>query len=292
LSRSIAGGPEGTEDENWTGYSYRYLNRTHHAFYWTRIDELAETAFAGTGEFAEITDTVLEVGEETTISIVQSDTAGPEIDFGDGTIESSQSATHAYDTAGIYNAQATGELDGDPQFFAADIAVVEEAAATTEDADVLEPSGAAIIEPVIPVLVYGDLPNGNLAVGFTVDDEKRVSQGNWTEVGRAVSGEPLETEPVDVLVPIFDSGSGDIFATLTVYDSVLQRGDEPNTLTLTGLLDTEAVIDAVVTVSNGAFDEPGARALVADVLGYTVDTLPERENFVLGFTEEEADTAE
>jgi hypothetical protein len=40
-------GQRATEDENWTVYRFRYLNRTHHAFYYTRIDNLAEEAFAG-----------------------------------------------------------------------------------------------------------------------------------------------------------------------------------------------------------------------------------------------------
>ncbi|HJK91178.1 MAG TPA: hypothetical protein RMH26_10655, partial [Polyangiaceae bacterium LLY-WYZ-15_(1-7)] len=59
LERAIAGGPEGTDDENWTIYDYRYLNRTHHGYYFTRIDAMAQEAFEGAREAVIVEDAVL-----------------------------------------------------------------------------------------------------------------------------------------------------------------------------------------------------------------------------------------
>src|SRR5690606_23682547 len=70
LSRSIAGGPDGTEDDNWTVYGYRYLNRTHHAYYYTRIDGLAAAALAGGDDIVEIPDTVIGPGETLAVNLV------------------------------------------------------------------------------------------------------------------------------------------------------------------------------------------------------------------------------
>ena len=49
---------------------------------------------------------------------------------------------------------------------------------------------------------------------------------------------------------------------------------------MTGDLDTEAIIQAVVKV--GGFDEKGARSMVASILGYKPDTLPKTVPMEIG----------
>ena len=58
LSRSIAGGPNGGEDDNWTTYDYRYLNRTHHVYYYQLIDDRMTALIRGASP-VEVVDSVL-----------------------------------------------------------------------------------------------------------------------------------------------------------------------------------------------------------------------------------------
>ncbi|MEZ4466113.1 MAG: hypothetical protein R3F43_17090 [bacterium] len=53
----------GCPDANWTIYPYRYLGRTHLAWYYRRLDELALEAFAGSEADVEVHDAVLAPGE-------------------------------------------------------------------------------------------------------------------------------------------------------------------------------------------------------------------------------------
>ena len=56
-----------------------------------------------------------------------------------------------------------------------------------------------------------------------------------------------------------------------------KAGPDDRRLTMTGELATDDIVALVV--GTGAFDEAGAREIVASTLGYTVDTLPARVPF-------------
>lgn len=76
---------------------------------------------------------------------------------------------------------------------------------------------------------------------------------------------------------------------LVVLDAVitLDEGTAPDrrSLMIEGEMRTQDIVDLLVGV--GGFDQEGARMLVADVLGYTPETLPERIDFGVSAVGEE-----
>jgi hypothetical protein len=70
--------------------------------------------------------------------------------------------------------------------------------------------------------------------------------------------------------------------TITVFGAVITVDPNASTLRITGDMSTQQIIDRIVGV--GGFDEPGARELVADILGYTPSTLPAMVAFVIDAT--------
>ncbi|MCC6873054.1 MAG: hypothetical protein IT378_02005, partial [Sandaracinaceae bacterium] len=104
-------------------------------------------------------------------------------------------------------------------------------------------------------------------------DDGRVELGEWAALTAATSSPALlESEPAQVRVPVVNRGAGTISAHLVVDGAVVRLADAASPVVLTGSLDTEAVIAAVVAI--GGFDERGARGIVASTLGFSPDTLP------------------
>ena len=57
--------------------------------------------------------------------------------------------------------------------------------------------------------------------------------------------------------------------------------DDRATVRLEGSLSTQAVVETIVSV--GGFEPDGARAMVAQLLGFTPETLPERVPLVVAY---------
>lgn len=138
-----------------------------------------------------------------------------------------------------------------------------------------EPSGAAIVESLLPGFVIGVGDDGQpfMAVGRVDGGEAVSARGSIAR--RARSG--LSSGPADMPVSLDNVGD------LTVFGAVITVGDgtgpDARTLTINGEMSTDEIVATLVSV--GGFDEPGARQIVADILGYTVRTLPARVAFRL-----------
>jgi hypothetical protein len=284
LARSIAGGPDGTEDSNWTIYTYRYLNRTHHGYYYTRIDELAEDAFAGSDELAALDDALLGPGAALSLRAVDPALADVTVTFGDGEgAEGGPLFEHEYAAPGAYRVDLAATRAGEAVTWQADVASLDQELATGFTGHIVEPTGAIIIEGVLPALVFGPAGDAGLAIGFGTDESGSIQPGLWSAVPRAEgSAAFLESAAVDLTVPIVTRSTGAVMASIVVEDAVLTVTDDAGPATLTGRLATQAVIDAVVAV--GGFDETGARDLVATMLGYTAETLPADVAFVVEYS--------
>jgi hypothetical protein len=284
LERSVAGGAGGTEDTNWTIYRYRYLNRTHHAYFYTRVDALAQAAFEGGGEPVHVSDVLLGPGEEITVEIQDASFGEASIDWGDGSPLEAEgtSFTHAYATHDAFTLAITGRLGAEPFALGGDVASLMEERHTGFTGRVVAPMGVDLIEPVMPALVFGAIDGDRIALGFSGDGET-VALGAWTALTPATTTSLLETMPARFDVPIVDRMTGAIRTRITVHDAVLTIEDATSPAVVTGQLDVEGVIDAVVQIGGGGFDEPGARRVVASTLGYTPDTLPERVAFRLEY---------
>lgn len=287
VSRSIGGGPDGTEDDNWTIYTYRYLNRTHRGYYYTRIDELAEDAFSGSAETVNIDDVLLAPGEVLALRVVDPAITDVLVTFGDG--ESASDAAlfeHEYILPGIYEVALEAMLGLSPVTFEAAVASLSREFHTGFSGVIIEPTGAAIIETLLPSLIFGPIDDETLVIGFGADETHDVRPGLWgTAVSAPESTALLENTPVQLIVPVVTRSTGEMMTSITIEDAVVTVQTEGGPVMLTGQLSTEAVIDALVAV--GGFDETGARDLVAAMLGYTTETLPSHVSFVVEYSLEE-----
>lgn len=130
-----------------------------------------------------------------------------------------------------------------------------------------EPEGAEIIEGLLPGLAVGagtDTTGDFFAVGTLLEDGS-IAKASIARAPRT----GMTSSPFDLPLTLASIGH------ITAYGAILTVSDA--TLSLTGELSTDEVIALVV--STGAFDEAGARDVVAAQLGYTAETLPARVMF-------------
>ena len=286
LSRAIAGGPDGTEDENWTVYGFRVHNRAHHGYYYVRIDEMVEEALRGGGEQVEVVDALLGPEQSLSLKVLDDSLTDVEIDPGDGTaVVQGRELEHRYGAPGVYEVVVRAKDEaGQPVELEVAVAVVSRELSTGFSGKIVEPSAASLIESVMPGLQLGTLDASRLALGFTGREDGAVAPLLWQPLELALGDlqAAFETRPARMVVPIVDRASGAVSTSIVVDAGVLRRGAEDQApLRLTGELETEAVITAIVSI--GGFDERGARSLVASTLGYTPDTLPEKVPFEASF---------
>ncbi len=266
LERATAGGPELDEDENWTDYRYRYLARTHHAWYWTRVDEQAETVVHAP---PAIIDAVL--GPDDSLQVrpggAQSVVTNPD---GDAVADLDAAPPGRYGVT----VSSPGHAD-----LVVEVARVDAEARTTgmrvtaPEALVGNNGRSGLIDDLLPVLAIGTWPE-RLVIGFAERDAAFIGPGDWTDVPR--SDDEPSAGPVDLEVPLFVNGA--VATRIRVVGARLAYPDDAP-ITIAGALSTSDVIDAVVEVANGAFDPNGARALLAQILGTTPDMLPETVDF-------------
>lgn len=285
LSRSIAGGPEGDQDQNWTIYRYRYLNRTHHAYYYTRIDRMAEQAFLGRPAEVDLPDALIGPQEVLALDVVDPTLLDPSLDPGDGTEPlAGRSLRHAYGEPGIYTARAEASREGqeEPFVFEAQVAALSEELHTGFTGRIAEPAGVGLIDPLLPALVVGRAGDGDLVLGYDLTGRGTVNVGQWQALEDDSPEGGLRSAAAPLMIPVVNRATGQIQATMLVEDAVVQRQGEQ--LQLTGALSTDAVIAALVQI--GGFEDVGARQLVASTLGYTPETLPLTVPFLVEFAVE------
>ncbi|MEZ4469241.1 MAG: hypothetical protein R3F60_00280 [bacterium] len=276
LERSTGGGPTLDADANWTIYPYRYLGRTHLAWYYRRLDELALEAFAGSEADVEVHDAVLAPGEPLILRLAAPEVPGLSIDLGDATVvEPASEIQHPYASPGRYivRVRAPSGLD-----FTAEVVALADAIDAGPDAVVEEPPQVQIIAGLLPAVVVGAIDAETLAIGFTAEAGGPVAPGDWSPLPRA-AGDPLTSTPARLSVPLFNRGDGRVLARITVEDAIIST---PGPVRVAGALAIADVIDALVAV--GGFEPDGARRLVASLLGFTPDTLPDRIDFAVAFS--------
>ncbi len=282
LSRSIAGGADGSEDDNWSIYDYRYLNRAHHVPYYTRIDDLAEAALAGAGQTARLNvgDALLAPGETLAVQVRGATLSDLSLAFGDGTVlplDGPGNSAHSYTAPGSYHLVLTGEEGGEVFRDETEIAVLAAEYRSAAQAVVLQPLAVSIVEPLIPAVVFGPTATGNGAIGFDIDGSGHIQKGLWLEVGLTAGEAVFQSVPTDAQVPIANQGV--LLTSVKIFDAVLRQDKVGATPRLTGDLGIDSIVQAIVDV--GGFEENGARNLVAMLLGVTPETLPERVPIVV-----------
>ncbi|NOZ86422.1 MAG: hypothetical protein GXP49_09145 [Deltaproteobacteria bacterium] len=279
LDRYIAGGPDCNRDGNWTTYPYRVHCRTHTAYYWTRIDDLAEEAILAPGEVVTVKDTMLVPTEKLEIKVRDPALSNVSIDFGDGNTAHGASIEHVYSTPGIYAVSVTGERDNNNLEVHFYVAVLTREYHTGFTGKVQKPDGMGMVEPLMPAMVFGNVDNDTAVVGFSADDDGNVKQGLFSVMNMRQGNDMFDASADYLNVPMVSKKDAAVLSMLIVADARGHAKDENSSFYLEGMMSVDSIVEALVVVGGGAFDEEGARRLVAGFLGYTVDTLPDHIDF-------------
>jgi hypothetical protein len=281
-------GDEPGEDnavENKTIYPYRYLSRTHRMFYWERPDNQVAALFGEGLELVQVNARILRDGIPLDVNLLVEAVTDLQVDWGDGTQDTVLSP-HTFVGHGFYDWVLDATTTGGAIHHEDQAAVVARKVVFEKGRlKVKEPEGAAIIQGLMPGLVLGEGNDGSdyLALGTIEEDEALIAeQGSIQRRDRtgSVSG------PQDLTLVLKGVG------VINIYEAVmdLQEGNGPEgrLLVITGRMVIQEIVDLLVSV--GGFDEEGALELVATILDYTPDTLPEDVDFrIEAFGVEELD---
>ena len=278
---SIAGDELGSGDEvpNRTVYPFRVLSRTHRLFYWTRPDDQLAAMFGAGLEQVTVNARILRDDTALDVAILADQISSLTVDWGDGTVETAL-APHLYAAQGFYD--WTLDVIHDAGIIAHQdrAAVVARRQVFPKGTVVVtSPEGAELIEGLLPGFVIGIGGDGDgdfLATGVLEGEGTISGKGSVQRHARTGAATAASDFPVTL------GGIG----TATVYGAIFTVGDgagpDDRRLTITGELATDEIV--AILVGTGAFDEEGAREIVASTLGYTVETLPDMLPFQLDAT--------
>jgi hypothetical protein len=264
---------------NQTIYPYRYLSRTHRAFFWSRPDDQLAAMFGADLERVTVNDRILPLGTALDVALLVEDIAQLAIDWGDGTT-SGTPAPHTYAAEGMYDWVIDVVHAGGALHHVDRTAIVARRyELPLGSLRITAPAGAELIEGLLPGLVLGSGTDGAgafLALGRVDGEAPVVTRG--TLIRRTRTG--ATSGPEDLRMELTNVGAATVFgAVITLADG---GGPDDRRATITGELSTDEIIQLLV--DTGGFDPAGARAIVASTLGYTVDTLPPRVAFTIEAT--------
>ncbi len=284
LERAIGGGEDCDSDDNWSTYNFRVHCRTHTAYYWNRIDKLVENELFATDKAVSIPDTLLTLDQPLVVSILDPALSNVQVDFGDGASEGGSEFSHSYAATGVYPLTITGENGGQAFEFETRIAVVTEEKRTGFSGKVISPEGMDLVESVMPGVVFGFAGDNTPILGFTADSDGNILPDQFVEL---VAGDAERSfdGTIDLMnVPIISKSDAAILSYIVVANGSAEQDDAAQPLAVAGEMSIESIVQAVVVVGGGAFDEEGSRNLVASTLGYTPDTLPATVPFQIDYT--------
>jgi hypothetical protein len=277
---TITGGEAGTPEAepNDSAYPYRYLSRTNRLFFWERPDKQLGELFGDGLELVNVNRRVLIADRPLEIEVLADSFSSLQIDYGDGAIETAL-VPHVYGTQGFYDWTLDATIDTGALHQDDAVAVVSRRIVFKKGSfRVAEPEGAAIMNGLLPGLDVGLGNDGSefLAAGRIDDESDIAAQGGLTRRGR--SG--LSSGPSDWTLDLGDAGG------VTVYDAMITL-DEGSSATTKGIhiegeIAPSQIVDIVVRT--GIADHQGALELVAAVLDYTPETLPDRVDLIVNAT--------
>jgi hypothetical protein len=273
---TVAGDEPGTPGAlpNRTVYPYRVYSRAHRVFYWTRPDQQLAAMFARGIDPVRVDQRMLLGDEALAPRLAVQGATGITVDWGDGTTAEAL-APHRYTRDGLYAwrlraTHAGGALD----WRDAAARVARRVTVPRGALRITNPAGASILNGVLPGFAVGtgrDAEGEFMLLGRIDGASPRSARGSLLR--RAAEG--ARSGPADLAVDLQGVGALTVEgATLTLREG---EGPTRRVLGIEGRLATERVIELLVSV--GGFDTQGARRIVASVLGFTPNTLPERVSF-------------
>jgi hypothetical protein len=281
LELSIAGDEPGTSGaiDNKTIYPYRYLSRTHRLFYWSRPDDQLASLFGEGLSLVNPNRRLLLHEHPLNIHIVADSIFDLSIVRGDGTTQTALEP-YTYENQGHYSWVLDATTTAGAIHHEDEVAVVAQRFIFPKGhLRVQEPAGAAALDGLLPGLMIGytDSPLTQMVLG-QIEDHFDLFEENIATPPLVVRDRAGQTSgPADLALQI--DGVGEVL----VYDAVIELVDDippdGKQLFVEGIMNTDEIVALLVGV--GGFEENGARELIATLLDYTAETLPERINFTI-----------
>jgi len=281
---SIAGDEAGTAGAvvNATVYPYRVLSRTHRLFYWTRPDDQLTAMFGAGLQQVTVNERILVEGTALEVTILADAITSLDVAWGDGTTATALSP-HVYPAQGFYDWTLQVVHAGGVIAHSDRAAVVARRLVFAKGSlQVTAPSGGSILAGLLPGFVIGlgaDAGGEFLVTGRLDGDAPISARGSLTRVART----GMTTPAADFTVDLGSVGTVTVHGAIFTIDD--GAGATDRRLRIAGDLATDEIV--ALLVGTGAFDEAGAREIIASTLGYTVDTLPESLPFQLDATGDE-----
>jgi hypothetical protein len=271
---TIAGDERGTPGAlpNLTVYPYRYLSRTHRLFFWERPDRQLNDALARAFAGVRVSGRILKRGTPLELRMAHPEGARLHIDWGDGAVTTDKKSHEYAEGFHVWRLQLSSPrktLRHEDQ-----VAVVAERYEYGPGSFTIHaPSGAALIAKLLPGLVVGVGHDKSpfMALGTLEERGGRSVENNL--VRRARQG--MRSLAGDLSLPLARVGH------LVLRNAVVALKPSPSHKSPPVEIRGDLVVDDVVTllVGTGAFDVPGARKLIAPLLGASPEALPRQVSF-------------
>jgi len=288
LEWGITGGitPE-TEEENGTTYRYRVWTKTHLAFYWTRRNIQARNILEGTDLFTSgfyVEPVIDDPGTLLNLHYPNVEGVTASIDYGDTNSGDENDTTHDYGAGtGCWELVADIVTPGYPDVhYTSAVGRVEQKYSTdgtfnliTPDDDLVE----TVLSALFPTFYMGLSPTASCVVVAEDANGDDAADGITSKVLPLTvwDGANMEAGPADIsaylALPAGDVIYFEVPGRNYSISSGVAGGVLTSPITMTGELRIDSIIE--ILVATGSFGESDARNFLADLLGYTPETLPE-----------------
>lgn len=267
---TIAGGEAGTSEAlpNESVYTYRYLHRTHTAFFWTRPDDQLARLFGEGLETVRVPRRILPPGEPLSPSLLADEVTSLEVDWGDGN-RNTELTPHLYANQGLYSWVLNAQWPEGAVHHADEAASVARRFVFPKGKlKVKSPKGASILNGLLPGFVIGsgtDSGGDFLVLGRLDAQDDVESRGSLQR--RGANG--LSSVKGDLELELQQVGRVKIHG--ATVDVLAGTGVDGRKLEIRGTMMTDDIVDLLVSV--GGFEREGAFKLVAEVLGTTPEEI-------------------
>ncbi len=177
-------------------------------------------------------------------------------------------------TPGAFVLSAPGERDGQPFLFESTVFRVTEEWDSGYTGKAVIPEGLSLVNPFFPNVVVGRLGPEEIVFGAGRDESGAVPLDAWSRMTcEQTEGMVLDCAADLAALPILNRDSGLFIESLLVLDAVVQLPEDSNLLTVAGIVPVSAVIEAGMAAVG--FPEKDTISVIATLLGYTAETLPD-----------------
>ncbi len=205
------------------------------------------------------------------------------IDFGDTNATDDDALTHLYAIPGLYAATAHGVVDGTSLTHRFNVVQMDDQYHSGFTGSVIAPATADLLSVVFPALTIGHVGDDTMALGFAADDSGQIGPDQWV----FLTCEPHPDLRFNCHSDRIVVAAKDPFGPVGFVGSLVFLGahftlDNDGLCEFSGVTLVNSIVDA--TVAFAGYEPADALSLVAGLLGYTPETIPEDVPLAISYT--------